>query len=1025
MPVTAAPRVLAVLVTHDGAPWLPTVLDAIENQTYEHLELRVVDNASTDGSRRLVTERLGHEQVLVADRDIGFGAAVQMALDADATDAELVWLLHDDLAPDPEALAILVEALQDDPRLAIVGPKLRNWNEPDRLQSVGWTIDITGRADSGVDPGELDQGQRDQERRTLYLSTAGMLIRRDAYRHLGGFDRRYHLFRDDLDLCWRAWMAGYEVEVEPQAVANHVDAAAEYIRLGQTRFIGPRYFAERNTLATLLKNYGAARLPWVVLLYLIVGIAKVFGFVLTRRVSDAWQTIRAWLWNVWHIRDTWRFRRHAQRRRRRSDRELADLFGKVTPRVRAYIEAIANWIAGGDHGTMPEPTPEQLQEAAPEPGLRRVVRRVRQRPIFVASLTLLAIIAAGTWQLFVGFELRGGDLAPWPASSASFLQEYVSGWHTIDAFGSSEHPSPAQAILGITQFVLGGSAYLAPRVILLGPFVIAWILALRAGQVFSERRVPRVVAATAYVLSPPAIAALVTGEVGSLVVFAVLPGVVAGLVTLARPAGSASRVWRAVSAVALLGAVAGAFEPIVLPVLLAVGVAIVLGSIAIGPVTSWHGNLVARVGVATVGPWVLLLPWSLDLLQPDGPLRGAMGQLVGGEAWRWLLLSPELGGFPGLIAGVGFLLAGLLGLVLGTSRAPGMVVVLWSMALLGAVGGWHLGRTGELAWPGLPLLLTAAAFAGLLAVAFASAEASLSRFGFGWRQLAAGATALGVATSLVAMATSLIVEPWDAYALDDPPLPAFVGAAATQESFRVLVLADTADGYQWDVVAGSGPTMAGYGVTASPTHDRVAGLVVDAVDRRDPEALARLGALNVRFILVPSGATSTTLDEALRTQEGLVSRPLAGGRLFEIAGWMPRVSFLADDDAVSLLAERGILPEGAQPLPLRYDDDRIYRGRPEVGGQLVVADTDDEHWVATADGTPLSRVGSNPARFGVPDEGGSVQVFHDGGPTRRFEVTGQVLAVLLAISLALRPPSFARRQPQSGLDAVTIRRSPS
>ncbi len=1022
MQVRAAPRVLAVIVTHDGAAWLPRALDALSAQTYPEVDVIAVDNLSADSSRELLVERLGHERVLVTDRDLGFGAAVAMALDGYHGDATYLWLLHDDLAPDPDCLRRLVDAQEDDPRLAIVGPKLRSWTHPDQLQSVGWTIDLTGRADSGVDPGELDQGQRDQDDRALYVSTAGMLLRRSAFDELGRFDRRYHLFRDDLDLCWRAWLAGYEVEIVADAVAEHLNAAAEYVRLGQTRFIGPRYFAERNTLATLLKNYSAARLPLVVALYLVVGVAKVVGFLLTRRVSDAWQTLRAWLWNLWHLPETWRLRRTVQRLRRREDGELRDLFARITPRVRAYVEAIADWIAGGDQASVPTARPQEVpDDAMGDPALRRVARRLRARPILVASSLLVLLMGIASWPLFVAGELRGGDLAPWPTSPVAFLGDYTAGWSEAGAFGTTVDPSPAQALLGLLQVVVGGSGFLAPRVLLLGSFLVAWILALRAAQTYSRRRVPRVVAATAYVLSPPALAAVATGEVGALVVFALLPGIVAAGITLSRRRSTPERAWRAVSAVALLTAVAGAFEPLLLVVILVTGTLIILVSLTLGRPTVWHRALAIRVVVASAAPWVLLLPWSLGVLDPDGPLRGASGQVVDSELWRWLLLSPDLAGFPGILAGVGFLLAGLLGLVLASQRAPGFVAALWSAALGGAAIAWWLGQTGRFTWSGLPLLVTAAAFAGLFALAFATGGQALARFGFGWRQIAAGTTALGVAVSVGVVAFDLVRGPWDAFAVGDPPLPAFVQVAAEESPFRVLVLADTDEGVVWEVVDGTGPTMASFGVPEPPALDHVEDLLGAAVERRDPEALSRLGPLNIRFVLVPSGATSAALDDALRAQTRLEPRPFADGRLFQVDGWMPPAALISPAEAEVLLA-RGSLPEGAQPTALERDEERVYRARLTDDAVAFVADADDGEWSARADGRRLQRQQELPLLFETAEAPARLTIEHEGGPARRLAVAGQILVALLTFSLALRPPSFARRreEPADGVeDAAT------
>ncbi|CAN5886295.1 glycosyltransferase [soil metagenome] len=1001
--------VLAVLIAHDGGPWLDRTLEALGAQTHRALDVLAVDNGSSDGTRARLQAELGEDAVLVADRDLGFGAAVSMALDARAADdSPYVLLLHDDLALTADAVAELAGALDEDPRLAIVGPKLLVWEDPRQLQAVGWTVDLTGRADSGVDEHELDQGQRDVDRRTLYVSTAGMMLRRDVFDRLGRFDRRFHLFRDDLDLCWRTWLSGSDVEVVPEAVGVHAAAATNYHRLGQTRVIGPRYFAERNTLATLLKNYGPLRLLTVVPLYFLVGIAKVLGFLLTRRFSDAWLTVRAWLWNALHLLETRRLRKLVQAERRRPDAEVRELFGRIAPRVRAYAEAIAEWVAGGDVGPDADEAPATTDAPEPERAGARLVRFVRQRPVLIVGVLLTVLVLIGAAPLLGGGSLRGGELAPWPASPGDFLGDHASAWHTAAGIGTDTPPSPAQALLGAVQWLLFGSAYLASRVVLLGSLLVAWILVLRATQRYSARKLSRVAAATAYVLSPPVIAALLSGQVGALVVLAALPGLVAGVGTLARRTTEPVTAWRAAAGAALAGAIAAAFVPHVLPVLVVTGILLLLAILPRAP-RGWRGPLTARVSLAAFGPLALLGPWVFELLAPDGPIRAAsLADPVVGELWRWVLLAPPLDGFPEPSAGAGFVLAGVLGVLFGWRRQAGLVATLWLLALGAAGAGWWLARTGAPFWPGLPLVLTAAAYAGLLAVAFATGEASLGRHTFGWRQLAAITTIAAVVVSLGVVAVGLVEGPQGTFVRDGEALPAFVTAAATPDDpFLVLLLADVDGVTTYEVVPGSGPTMAATGVV--PDADALATVdaaVADLLAGRDVVAASALGQLGVRYVVVPDGGTSDALDSALRGQDGLEPRPVATGRVLTVAGALPRASTVPAD-AVPALASGGQLPAGVDPEPLSVLADGRIVGDVDGGEVVLVAQPPGDDLVAAVGGRPLAAVDAPVTAFAVPD-GGRLEIVPAGQGARALALTGQLLVVLLVVSLMLRPPGFAR-----------------
>lgn len=296
--------VTAVLVSHDGARWLPDALAGLLGQERPVQNAVAADTGSADDSARLVTDALGADRVLHLARRTGFGQAVEEAARTagvltpddlpylkrpsgwdpvtrtwrdDAYDMpelphgepeQWLWLLHDDCAPEADALAQLLRVVENERELgkevAIIGPKLRGWYDRRQLLEVGVTIAHSGRRWTGLDRREQDQGQHDHVKPVLAVSTAGMLIRRDVFEELGGFDRRLPLMRDDIDLCWRAQAAGHRVLVAPEAVVRHAEASSRERRtvdcVGRTS-ASPHKVDKAGAVYTLLVNSRSAALP--------------------------------------------------------------------------------------------------------------------------------------------------------------------------------------------------------------------------------------------------------------------------------------------------------------------------------------------------------------------------------------------------------------------------------------------------------------------------------------------------------------------------------------------------------------------------------------------------------------------------------------------------------------------------------------------------------------------------------------------------------------------------------------------
>ena len=231
-----ASQVLAVLVAHNGEQWLPRTLVAVARLDVQPGRLVAVDAGSTDGSRALLEK--GRSDGLIHDiidgpPDQGFGACVQLAVEQAADfDAQLLWLLHDDSAPTRRCLTELLlgadDAGEEGQRPAIVVPKLlhpKRRNHPDQMSAVGESIAPSGARVPTVERGDIDQHQLEPAR-VLGASTAGMLITMDAWRELGGFNPEIPLFRDGVELGWRANAHGMVVRTWPQASLRHVEAGS-------------------------------------------------------------------------------------------------------------------------------------------------------------------------------------------------------------------------------------------------------------------------------------------------------------------------------------------------------------------------------------------------------------------------------------------------------------------------------------------------------------------------------------------------------------------------------------------------------------------------------------------------------------------------------------------------------------------------------------------------------------------------------------------------------------------------------
>ncbi len=466
--------VTAVVVAHDGAAWLPGVISSLLEQTRPVQRVVAVDTGSRDRSGSVLSGLLGQGVVFGMERSTGYATAVNRALQHRAANVnvpgpaaapggeqvEWVWLLHDDCEPAPDALEQLLRGAAETRAAAVLGPKVKDWGDRQVILEAGITIDTAGRRITGIEPREVDQGQHDGDRDALAVGSAGMLVRRDVWDDVGGFDTGMALFREDVDFCWRVHQAGYRVRVITDAVVYHVEAAARRRRpISVAR--RPDQLDRRNAMLTLLGNLPAMPMLAAGAGNLGVSLLRALFFLVAKRVAAALDELAA-LGSVFGHP----FRLLTVRRRRSQGRRTAygRLHRDVPPgkSLRRIAEFAAASMAksgqvdtaGSHHAT---DDPDEADFLLTDTGL---AQRILTSPgvLLFLALTVVSLIAERS--LLGSGPLGGGALVPAWGGASDLWREYLQGFHPV-GIGSGDSAPPYLAIVAALATVLGGKPWLA------------------------------------------------------------------------------------------------------------------------------------------------------------------------------------------------------------------------------------------------------------------------------------------------------------------------------------------------------------------------------------------------------------------------------------------------------------------------------------------------------------------------------------------------------------------------------------
>jgi GT2 family glycosyltransferase len=828
----------------------------------------VVVACDAPAATTVALEQASIDRIVTAGERLPFGqalaAGIRVVEQPVGTD-EFLWLLAQDTAPEPDALARLLGALEVAPSVAIAGPKLKDARDGSTIVSLGESVTPFGATVLLVE-NELDQGQHDSVSDVLAVAPAGMLVRHTVWEQLGGFDPAFGSADDALDFCTRARLAGHRVTVVPSATVLTQGAGIA----GPSRSNRPaarRKRARQERGAQLYRRlvYAPAAVVWLHWLTLVpLGILRGIRRIIGKQPGLVGSEIAAAFRVAFSPVRIARARKNLQRSKEMGWSSLSGLripIAEVRRRRRLRREAgVAVYT----------------------------VERSDLRFFTGGGAWLVLASALVSASLFFGLlaatAVEGGTLLPLSASVSELWQHIGYGWRDI-GLGFTGAADPFSAVLA----VLGTLTFWNPSYALVLVMLLALPLATLGGWFaatrLTERSGYRLVAAVLWTVAPPFLSALLSGQVSGILVHLLLPW-------LFYTGCAAARSWGSAAVASMLLAATLATAPSLTPALL------LLWLLAL----AFSGRHLARVIWLVIPSAALFAPliwqqgivrqnWARLLADPGVPVANTsptgwqlvQGLPAGNPAWESMTDALGLSGIPALLL-VPVLLAPLAVMALIALFLPGSgrAAVLIGTALLGlatAVGASHLlltmtGSAVVSIWPG----------SGLSLYWFGLVGASVVGFDTLRRSAAIPALVIGILALVVAvpMAGSLATGGGQVTASNGRTLPAYVTAAASANpSLRTLILTPQPDGgIAARIVSGIGntldnqSTLATTNTSLTENDTRVATLAGNLVSQGGLDLSATLAEFRVQFVLLDS-PPSMVGDDASSPSQEMVNRAAA------------------------------------------------------------------------------------------------------------------------------------------------------
>jgi GT2 family glycosyltransferase len=340
------PFVSVVVLNYDGRAFLDACLSSVFQISYPRssYEVILVDNASTDGSVEYVQSNFPLIRILALDKNYGFTEGNNKG--AELARGDLIVFLNNDTVVDKNWLNELTRVALSDSKIGICGSKIMSMKDRNVTQYNGRHLHVLG----GVIPSASYTYKNELGKEFHAVGSvqgSSFLVRKDVFKSLGGFDKDYFLYSDEVDICYRAWISGYYVAYAPNSIVYHYGGGTArtlnsnrsgilYERLKSSLHI---YYGTRNSIVNVLKNLELRNMLLGIVFSFFLLLFHLLVLLIDGDIKDARLLISASIWPIRNLKNVWKKRLDIQARRKLSDQKLLEwgLLISITDTLRLLL----------------------------------------------------------------------------------------------------------------------------------------------------------------------------------------------------------------------------------------------------------------------------------------------------------------------------------------------------------------------------------------------------------------------------------------------------------------------------------------------------------------------------------------------------------------------------------------------------------------------------------------------------------------------------------------------------------------